>query len=176
MIEKSGTSLATLIAQPPTDDVAPLLRAWREQERLSQSEAAERLCVSVRTLQGWELGRPMANPRLLRVAIEGNMDAESQHCAQTLRHVAQYVKKHGRYFARSGPRVLDEAEFERRRKRAADLAARMEQLADDARFNAVQYRDFGAILDELRKIGFSVENALVYAVARAFVAGGRSGG
>ena len=46
-----------------------MLKNWRSQERLSQSEAADRLRVSVRTLQGWELGRPMPYPQLLQTAI-----------------------------------------------------------------------------------------------------------
>jgi DNA-binding transcriptional regulator YiaG len=76
MAKKDRASLAILLAQPPTDDVAPMLKAWREHAQLSQTEAADRLGVSVRTLQGWEFGRPMANPRLLRVAIENNMQAQ----------------------------------------------------------------------------------------------------
>jgi DNA-binding transcriptional regulator YiaG len=55
--------------QPSTDDVAHMLKMWRGQEGLSQSEAAAHLGVSVRTLQGWELGRPMPYPRILRSAL-----------------------------------------------------------------------------------------------------------
>lgn len=169
MVEKRGALLQTLLAQPPTEHVAPLLRAWRDYEGLSQSIAAKCLYVSVRTLQGWELGRPMANPRLLQVAIEGCMDAQTQRCALTLRDVARYVRKHARNFARSELGALGQIEVERRRKRASLLAMQIEQLADDARFRAVDYRNFETILDELREIGCSVESALVYAVAQAFV-------
>jgi transcriptional regulator with XRE-family HTH domain len=164
MAEKGGTSL---LAQAPTDDVASMLKAWRDHEGLSQSEAAKRLGISVRTLQGWEFGRPMAYPRLLRAAIESDVDAKAQRYALTLRDAARYVKKQARYFAKSGLGASNQAELEQRRQRAAHLAARMEQLADDARFNAVDYRDFETILDGLREIGLSVESALVYAVAQA---------
>jgi DNA-binding transcriptional regulator YiaG len=58
-------ALRRLLAQPPTTDTANALKSWRERERLSQTEAAIRLGVAVRTLQGWELGRPMPYPSLL---------------------------------------------------------------------------------------------------------------
>ena len=57
-----------LLAQPPTEDTARALKEWRAQKCLSQTEAAIRLGVPVRTLQGWELGRPMPYPRLLQRA------------------------------------------------------------------------------------------------------------
>jgi DNA-binding transcriptional regulator YiaG len=56
-------------------NVAKLLTDWRAQARLSQSQAADVLGVSVRTLQGWEAGRPMPYPRLLELAIR-NAGAE----------------------------------------------------------------------------------------------------
>jgi transcriptional regulator with XRE-family HTH domain len=61
--------LRELLAQPPTENLAALLKEWRIREGLSQTEAAIRLGVSVRTLQGWELGRPMPYPQLLRGAV-----------------------------------------------------------------------------------------------------------
>lgn len=54
-----------LLALPPTENTARALKEWRAQEGLSQTEAAIRLGVPVRTPQGWELGRPMPYPRLL---------------------------------------------------------------------------------------------------------------
>ena len=50
--------------------VSTLLTDWRAQARLSQSQAAETLGVPVKTLQGWEQGRPMPYPRLLEMALE----------------------------------------------------------------------------------------------------------
>jgi transcriptional regulator with XRE-family HTH domain len=58
-----------LLAQPPSDDTAKALKEWRAQTGYSQTEAAIRLGVPVRTLQGWELGRPMPYPALLQRAV-----------------------------------------------------------------------------------------------------------
>lgn len=60
----------------PSRNVAKLLTDWRAQARLSQSQAADMLGINVRTLQGWEQGRPMPYPRLLELAIQ-NAGAES---------------------------------------------------------------------------------------------------
>jgi DNA-binding transcriptional regulator YiaG len=50
------------------------LRAWRERNNLSQSEAALKLLISKRTLQEWEQGR--AAPRgFARIAIERTIRA-----------------------------------------------------------------------------------------------------
>ncbi len=52
-----------------SDTFAARLRAWRQRENLSQSQAALRLHISKRTLQEWEQGR--ATPHgLARAAIE----------------------------------------------------------------------------------------------------------
>jgi DNA-binding transcriptional regulator YiaG len=51
------------------EELSARLRAWREKNNLSQSEAALRLQISKRTLQEWEQGR--AEPRgLAWAAIE----------------------------------------------------------------------------------------------------------
>lgn len=55
------------------DATARILKSWRARERLSQAEAAALLRVSVRTLQGWERGRPMPYPDLLQAALTGSM-------------------------------------------------------------------------------------------------------
>jgi DNA-binding XRE family transcriptional regulator len=54
----------------PDRNVAKLLTDWRAQARLSQSQAAELLGVSKRTLEGWEAGRPMRYPGLLKLALK----------------------------------------------------------------------------------------------------------
>jgi transcriptional regulator with XRE-family HTH domain len=51
------------------DATTQLLKSWRARERLSQAEAAAVLRVSVRTLQGWESGRPMPYPDVLQAAL-----------------------------------------------------------------------------------------------------------
>jgi transcriptional regulator with XRE-family HTH domain len=57
-----------LLAHPPSIDTARALKEWRAQAGYSQTEAAIRLGVPVRTLQGWELGRTMPYPTLLQRA------------------------------------------------------------------------------------------------------------
>ena len=70
-------ALRKLLARPSAEDTANALKAWRAQEGFSQTEAAIRLGVSVRTLQGWEIGRPMPYPTLLRSGV--NIEARAAH-------------------------------------------------------------------------------------------------
>jgi len=58
-----------LLTHPPSKDTAEALKEWRAQMAYSQAEAAIRLGVPLRTLQGWELGRPMPYPALLQRAV-----------------------------------------------------------------------------------------------------------
>ena len=58
-----------MLTQAPAKDTAEALKAWRAQMAYSQAEAAIRLGVSLRTLQGWEMGRPMPYPTLLQRAV-----------------------------------------------------------------------------------------------------------
>ena len=44
------------------------LQKWRARLGVSQASAAELLGVPVRTLQGWEIGRPIQYPLLLSLA------------------------------------------------------------------------------------------------------------
>jgi transcriptional regulator with XRE-family HTH domain len=61
--------LQRLLTHCPSKDTAKALKEWRTQMDYSQAEAAIRLGVSLRTLQGWELGRPMPYPALLQRAV-----------------------------------------------------------------------------------------------------------
>ncbi len=63
--------LRELLSRPPTEDTANILKDWRAHLGYSQSEAAIRLGVPVRTYQGWELGRPMPYPSLLPARNDG---------------------------------------------------------------------------------------------------------
>jgi DNA-binding transcriptional regulator YiaG len=45
------------IPQKSKDSFAQLLKAWRARMELTQADAAERLGVPLRTLQGWEIAR-----------------------------------------------------------------------------------------------------------------------
>ena len=68
-----GTRAVHIQHQKAADHTFPArLRAWRERENLSQSEAALRLNISKRTLQEWEQDR--AEPHgLARAAVENAM-------------------------------------------------------------------------------------------------------
>ncbi len=45
------------ITQKSKDQFAKLARAWRSRLELTQADAADRLGVPLRTLQGWEIAR-----------------------------------------------------------------------------------------------------------------------
>jgi hypothetical protein len=62
--------LRRLLLRPPIREVGPLLKEWRAHHRFSQAEAAINLGVPLRTLQGWEAGRPMAYPALLQQPVD----------------------------------------------------------------------------------------------------------
>ena len=53
----------------PSSNVSTLVKGWRDRVGLSQSQTARKLGVSLKTLQGWEQGRPMPYPRLLEMAL-----------------------------------------------------------------------------------------------------------
>ena len=70
-----GTRSIHIQHQKAADDMFPArLRAWRERENLSQSEAALRLHISRRTLQEWEQNRA-APTSLARTAVENAIRA-----------------------------------------------------------------------------------------------------
>jgi len=46
------------VTDPATRSIAAELKAWRASLGVSQAEGAELLRAPVRTLQGWEQGRP----------------------------------------------------------------------------------------------------------------------
>jgi len=52
-------------------NVSDLLKRWRAQARprLLQEDAAKLLNIGLRTLQGWEAGRPMPYPDMLAARI-----------------------------------------------------------------------------------------------------------
>lgn len=58
---------------PASDRLKPLaetLKEWRATRGLSAAAAAERLEISVRTLEGIEQGRPFRYEKILRLALE----------------------------------------------------------------------------------------------------------
>jgi DNA-binding transcriptional regulator YiaG len=54
---------------PNPADVSAILTRWRRAMEINQEMAALLLGVPVKTLQGWEQGRPMPHPRLLTLAL-----------------------------------------------------------------------------------------------------------
>ena len=50
--------------------LAETLKAWRAARGLSAAAAAERLEISLRTLEGIEQGRPFRYEKILRLALE----------------------------------------------------------------------------------------------------------
>ena len=50
--------------------LAETLKAWRATRGLSAAAAAERLEISVRTLEGIEQGRPFRYEKILRLALD----------------------------------------------------------------------------------------------------------
>jgi transcriptional regulator with XRE-family HTH domain len=102
--------LRKLLAQPPTDDISRTLKEWRTREGISQTEAAIRLGVSARTLQGWELGRPMPYPQLLRgvVGIRARVtDRYGVELSEFPRELAEFIGFIGGHNIDKAVRKLD---------------------------------------------------------------------
>ena len=63
----SGKSVPASVRLKPLADA---LKEWRAARGLSAVAAAERLEISVRTLEGIEQGRPFRYEKILRLALE----------------------------------------------------------------------------------------------------------
>ncbi|QXX76038.1 DNA-binding transcriptional regulator [Methylovirgula sp. HY1] len=97
--------LREFLTLPPTSDTATALKAWRTQERLSQPEAAIRLGVSLRTLQGWELGRPMPYPSLLHRGV--NIAARATAPYSLVQ--SDFPREFAEFLGFVGPDIIDSA-------------------------------------------------------------------
>jgi DNA-binding transcriptional regulator YiaG len=75
----SVEELRRLLTQPLSDNTRKVLKEWRARMGYSQVEAAIRLGVPVRTLQGWEAGRSMPYPTLLHRAVSIHGRAADQY-------------------------------------------------------------------------------------------------
>ncbi|WP_370055377.1 helix-turn-helix domain-containing protein [Sinorhizobium fredii] len=51
-------------------DLSEIVRAWRQRQGITVNEAARRLGIPVRTLDGIAQGRPFRYERMMRLAIE----------------------------------------------------------------------------------------------------------
>ncbi len=85
----SVEALRRLLTQPPTQSSADTLKAWRAEQGFSQVEAAIRLGVPLRTLQGWELGRPMQYPGIVQQAQGADRYSLAQ--SQFAREFAEFI-------------------------------------------------------------------------------------
>jgi transcriptional regulator with XRE-family HTH domain len=114
-----------LLAQPTTD-LPRVLKGWRIQEGLSQTEAASQLGVSVRTLQGWESGRPMPYPGLVQRALIGTTRPKEQYSLGQ----SDFPKEFAEFIDFVGANSLDKAVRKVERK-LASLAASTRSIFGD---------------------------------------------
>jgi transcriptional regulator with XRE-family HTH domain len=89
----------------PTRNVAASLKQWRADQGFTQTEAAAHLGVSVRTLQGWEAGRPMPYPSLLRQPV--NIAVRAPGSASLSR--SQFSRELASFVDFVGPADIDKA-------------------------------------------------------------------
>ena len=61
--------MAVTVSQAEKDEFAAKVKAWREAKSLSQSEAAKKLGIPVKTLQNWEISRRKPNATLTRFIL-----------------------------------------------------------------------------------------------------------
>lgn len=61
------------VPQSVKDEFAKKLKAWRERQKLSQSQAAKKLNININTLQNWEIARtaPPESTRNLLLMVMG---------------------------------------------------------------------------------------------------------
>jgi transcriptional regulator with XRE-family HTH domain len=121
------------LSQPLSKDTALALKAWREQMSYSQAEAAIRLGVPLRTLQGWELARPMPYPALLQRAVPTIGRPESRLALSQ----AEFPREFAEFINFVGAEDLDK-ETRKVEKRLAALAPNIQALYGDRYFFQVQ--------------------------------------
>jgi hypothetical protein len=86
-----------------------------------------------------------------------------------LKSVAKYTRDHSSLFARNGPKLLSQAETNRRRRAIEALAGKIDELAALVLEGDGKYDQFESILSELHEVGFFPEISLISEVARAMV-------
>src|SRR5271168_4030710 len=129
--------LRRLLLEPPSGDSAELLKEWRRQESLSQTEAAIRLGVPVRTLQGWELGRPMPYPVLLQRASGIPLQAEARPSLTQ----ADFPREFAEFIDFAGARNLDK-EIRKVIKRLSELRPEVSAIYGDRFFFQLEFMKF----------------------------------
>ena len=68
-MQQSGATVRASARLKKALPLAETVREWRAARGLSAAQAAERLEISVRTLEGIEQGRPFRYEKILRLAL-----------------------------------------------------------------------------------------------------------
>lgn len=89
--------------------------------------------------------------------------------------VAEYIRQNGKNWVRSGPAMPTAVEAARREQQIAMVADRLGELALSALGGEARYAQFESLLDDLHRLGFFPDIALVSAVARSMVGIPRAG-
>jgi len=133
----SVADVRRLLANPPTVATADALKEWRSRNGYSQIEAAIRLGVPVRTLQGWELGRPMPYPLLLQRASGIPLQAEVRPSLTQ----ADFPREFAEFIDFAGASDLDK-EIHKVIKRLSGLPAEVSAIYGDRYFFQLQFMKF----------------------------------
>ena len=88
--------------------------------------------------------------------------------AKALRAAGEYAKRNSQFFVQKGNSSLSQEETAERKTQIERVGEQIEQLANTAAEGEASYRQFEAMLAQLRKLGFSITNELVSSVAEAF--------
>ena len=122
---------------PPTVATADALKEWRSRNGYSQIEAAIRLGVPVRTLQGWELGRPMPYPLLLQRASGIPLQAEARPSLTQ----ADFPREFAEFINFAGAGDLDK-EIRKVIRRLSELPPEVSAIYGDRFFFQLQFMKF----------------------------------
>lgn len=95
-----------------------------------------------------------------------------EQCASALLELAQYMETNSDIFVTDGPKLLDPAERDERKRKIISLSYELKRLGDTVSQGNIRYRDVDRLLQDLRQLGSFGTNALVSNVARAFVKAG----
>lgn len=142
-----------LLSQPPRE-IAAVLKEWRADQRFSQAEAAVHLGVPVRTLQGWEAGRPLPYPSLLQRPV----DITARTGTDFGFVQSQFPREFASFIDFIGATVIDGA-IEKVRRKLSGLSPSVRQIHGDRYFFHEQWdaftegpRAFRLDLDDLRAV------------------------
>lgn len=133
------------------------LKEWRARTGYSQLEAAIRLGVPVRTLQGWELGRPMPYPALLHKA----MSIPAQPADRYSLVQSDFPREFAEFIDFVGAQTLDR-EVRKVEKRLHALSSGARALYGDRYFFQEQCVRF---TEDIPTFGLNISNAIAVRTA-----------